>query len=61
MDDKEVRLRIAEALIPHASRVGVNKPEVIRTACEELESYVIGKPDKPPARRKPASNNVKKE
>lgn len=41
MDDREVRLRIVESLIPVASRVEI-RGELLVIRCKELEEYVSG-------------------
>lgn len=57
MLDQEIRLRIAEVVIPQATRVGIVEPEHIVKTCKEIEKYVIGnvetgeQPDSPPVRR----------
>lgn len=57
MDDIEARLRIVEAVVPQASRVGIVEPEYIVKTCSFLEEYVLGSkkndelPDSSPVRR----------
>lgn len=42
MDNKEIRLRILETLVPKASQVEVTNPERIVRLATELEQYVLG-------------------
>ena len=58
MDDKEIRLRIVEAVLPIASRVEIQSDELLTKKCEELEKFVIGKKPTAP-RKKPMSNGNK--
>mgnify|MGYP001048052596 CR=1 FL=1 len=57
MDKTEVRLRIIEAVVPQATKVGITEPEYIVKTCSTLEEYVLGSvnngelPDSPPVRR----------
>jgi len=65
MIDRELRLRIAEVVIPQASRVGITEPSYIVKTCKEIEKYVIGREnssellDSQPKRkgRKPKGDN----
>lgn len=41
MDDCEVRLKLIEILVPHATKVGMTEPERIIKTCTELEKYVL--------------------
>lgn len=41
MEEREIRLRIVEAMIPQASRVGVTDPTAIIESCAQLEKYVL--------------------
>lgn len=45
MDNKEIRLRIVEAVIPIASRVEINSAEKMVDKCKELEKYVMTEPE----------------
>jgi len=57
MDEREIRLRIVEAVIPQASRVAMQDPVSIINTCTTLESYVLDSkkgetlPDSPPRRK----------
>lgn len=57
MQVSEVRLRILEALIPQATRVGIQEPEYIVNTCKVLENYVLesklgeNTSDSPPKRK----------
>lgn len=42
MDNKEVRLRILEILIPQSTRVGLTDPEVLIKKASLFENYVVG-------------------
>lgn len=37
----EIRLRLVEAVLPHATRVGLGEPEHIVKVCTHLEKYVL--------------------
>lgn len=39
---EEIRLRIVEAVLPAATKVGLNEPEHIVKTCSNLENYVLG-------------------
>lgn len=58
MDDREIRLRILEAVLPQATRVSLNDPPVVLKACTIFEEYVLdlkkgeNLPDSP-SKRKP--------
>ena len=41
MDEIQVRLKLVEALLPHATKVGITEPERIIKTCTELEKYVL--------------------
>lgn len=41
MDNKEIRLRIVEVMVPKASQVGITNPSEIIKKCAELEDYVL--------------------
>lgn len=41
MDNREVRLRIVEAVLPTASRNGFSDPDRIVDICSRLEKYVV--------------------
>lgn len=42
MDDlHEIRLRILEAVLPQATRVGLGEPDHIVKTCTQLEKYVL--------------------
>jgi hypothetical protein len=41
MDSIEVRMRIVEAVLPQASRVGLIDSEIIVKTCTVLENYVL--------------------
>lgn len=57
MDEREVRLRIVEAVLPQASRVAMQDPASIINTCSNLEHYVLdlkkgeNLPDSPPKRK----------
>jgi hypothetical protein len=40
-DDHEIRLRILEAVLPQATRVGLEEPDQIVKVCTRLEKYVL--------------------
>lgn len=40
-DLHETRLRIVEAVLPHATRVALGEPEHIVKVCTQLEKYVL--------------------
>lgn len=42
MDDKEIRMRIVEAIAPIASRAEIDTPEKLIERCKTIESYVKG-------------------
>ncbi len=42
LDEKAIRLKIVEILVPAATRVGLVKPEQIVETCTTLEKYVLG-------------------
>lgn len=56
MQPDEIRLRIVEAVLPQATRVGLERGEVINT-CTQLENFVLGLrngeelPDSPPRKK----------
>ena len=60
MDNKEIRMRIVEAVIPQATRVGLTDAKIISSACEKLEDYVINgvKVEKPEAVEPPATKKT---
>lgn len=41
MDEREVRMRIVEVMVPKASQVGIMNPQVIIDSCAKLENYVL--------------------
>jgi hypothetical protein len=56
MDKHDVRLRLLEAVLPQATRVGLGEPDHIVKVCTVLEQYVLDfnegekLPDSPPKR-----------
>lgn len=58
MDDKEVRLRIAEAIIAVAPRNEINDSQKIVDRCKIIETYVVGEQSSsaPKVRRKRNGN-----
>lgn len=42
MDEKEIRLKILEMLIPHSTRVGLGNPDIVIKNASLFESYVVG-------------------
>jgi len=58
MDEREIRLRIVEVMVPKAAQIGIIKPETIVDSCMQLEKYVLGsqegedQPSSPPAKRR---------
>lgn len=44
MQDSEIRLRIVEAVIGQATKVGVFDPTGLIDSCTQLEKYVVGLP-----------------
>jgi len=52
LNDNEIRLRIVEAVIPQATRVGLVDPSAILDTCFKIEEYVLnskGKDEEVPA------------
>jgi len=49
MDDKEIRLRIYEALVAQAARAEIQQTEQLIKRCKLIETYVMGprRADKP--------------
>lgn len=53
MDDREIRLRIVEVVVPQATRHAIEKSQIV-DICTQLENYVLGLmhgeelPDSPP-------------
>lgn len=41
MDNREIRLRIVEAVLPTASRNGLSDPDRLVDICSRLEKYVV--------------------
>lgn len=41
MDDREIRLRIVEVVLPTASRNGLSDPDRLVDICSRLEKYVV--------------------
>jgi hypothetical protein len=41
MDEREIRLKLVEILVPHATKVGMTEPDRIIKTCTELEKYVL--------------------
>lgn len=41
MDNAEMRLRLIEAVLPQATRVGMAEPEHLVKVCTVLEQYVL--------------------
>jgi hypothetical protein len=41
MDDREIRLRILEAVMPQATRVGLSDPPMMIKTCTMFEQYVL--------------------
>lgn len=58
MDNAEARLRIVEAVVPQATKVGLTQGEPVIETCKKLEEYVFSsdkggeKPASPAARKK---------
>lgn len=47
MDEVEVRLRIVELAIPQATKISMERSEILLKTCEDLEKYVLkSKPSK---------------
>lgn len=55
MDDKEIRMRIVEAVVPVASRAEIDTPEKLIERCKKIESYVKGNTSR--SRQRNKSNN----
>jgi len=51
MDDKEIRMRVIEAVMPQATRVGLTDANIVASVCEKLEYYVINGSNKIPPKR----------
>lgn len=41
LNENEIRLRIVEAVIPQATRVGLVDPEAMLDTCSKIEKYVL--------------------
>ena len=55
VDDKEIRMRIVEAVVPVASRAEIDTPEKLIERCKKIESYVKGNTSR--SRQRNKSNN----
>jgi len=51
MQEDEIRLRIFEAMVGQATKVGLFEPSRLIDSCAQVEKYVIGSPtvEDPPA------------